>query len=109
VKYTRQRTVFGKRIADFQGQQWKIADMYMQIEAARGLLYRACATANPFPDPFMAATAKVFCNEMALKVTSEAVQMHGGTGFTDAYPVSRLYRGRGMGRWAGGRARRCGT
>ena len=102
VKYTRNRTVFGKRIADFQGQQWKIADMYMQIEAARGLLYRACATANPFPDPFMAATAKVFCNEMALKVTSDAVQMHGGYGFTDAFPVSRFYRGARYGTLGGG-------
>jgi alkylation response protein AidB-like acyl-CoA dehydrogenase len=102
VKYTRQRTVFGKRIADFQGQQWKLADMYMQIEAARGLLYRACASADPFPDPFLAATAKVFCNEMALKVTSDAVQMHGGYGFTDAYPVSRLYRGARYGTLGGG-------
>jgi len=102
VKYTRARTVFGKRIADFQGQQWKLADMYMQIEAARGLLYRACATANPFPDPFMAATAKVFCNEMALKVTSDAVQMHGGYGFTDAFPVSRFYRGARYGTLGGG-------
>ena len=102
VKYARNRTVFGKRIADFQGQRWKLADMYMQIEAARGLLYRACATANPFPDPFMAATAKVFCNEMALKVTSDAVQMHGGYGFTDAFPVSRFYRGARYGTLGGG-------
>ncbi len=102
VKYTRERTVFGRRIADFQGQQWKLADMYMQIEAARGLLYRACASANPFPDPFLAATAKVFCNEMALKVTSDAVQMHGGYGFTDAFPVSRLYRGARYGTLGGG-------
>ena len=102
VKYTRARTVFGTRIADFQGQQWKLADMYMQIEAARGLLYRACASATPFPDPFLAATAKVFCNEMALKVTSDAVQMHGGYGFTDAFPVSRLYRGARYGTLGGG-------
>ena len=102
VRYTRNRTVFGKTIASFQGQQWKLADMYMQIEAARGLLYRACATANPFPDPFMAATAKVFCNEMALKVTSDAVQMHGGYGFTDAFPVSRFYRGARYGTLGGG-------
>ncbi len=102
VKYTRSRTVFGKRIADFQGQQWKIADMYMQIEAARGLLYRARATANPVPDPFMAATAKGVCNEMALKVTSDAVQMHGGYGFTDAFPVSRFYRGARYGTLGGG-------
>ncbi len=102
VKYTRSRTVFGKRIADFQGQQWKLADMYMQIEAARGLLWRACASANPFPDPFLAASAKVFCNEMALKVASDAVQMHGGYGFTDDFPVSRFYRGARYGTLGGG-------
>jgi alkylation response protein AidB-like acyl-CoA dehydrogenase len=83
--------------------------MYMQIEAARGLLYRACATADPFPDPFMAATAKVFCNEMALKVTSEAVQMHGGTGSPMPIRCSRLYPGARYGTLGGGRARRCGT
>jgi alkylation response protein AidB-like acyl-CoA dehydrogenase len=59
-------------------------------------------TANPFPDPFMAAAAKVFCNEMSLRVTSEAVQLHGGFGFTDEYPVSRLYRGARYGSIGGG-------
>ncbi len=102
VKYVRDRTVFGKPIGDFQGARWKLADMYKDIEAARGLLYRACATANPFPDPFMAATAKVFCNEMAIRVTNEAVQLHGGFGFTDEYPVSRLYRGARYGSIGGG-------
>lgn len=102
VKYVRDRTVFGKPIGDFQGARWKLADMYKDIEAARGLLYRACATANPFPDPFMAATAKVFCNEMAIRVTNEAVQLHGGFGFTDEYPVSRLYRGARYGSLGGG-------
>ena len=75
MNYVRDRTVFGKPIADLQGIRWKLADMYKDIEAARGLLYRACLTANPFPDPFMAATAKVFCNEMAIRVTNEAVQL----------------------------------
>lgn len=102
VKYVRDRTIFGKPIGDFQGARWKLADMYKDIEAARGLLYRACATANPFPDPFMAATAKVFCNEMAIRVTNEAVQLHGGFGFTDEYPVSRLYRGARYGSLGGG-------
>jgi alkylation response protein AidB-like acyl-CoA dehydrogenase len=102
VKYVRERTVFGKPIGDFQGARWKLADMYKDIEAGRGLLYRACATANPFPDPFMAATAKVFCNEMAIRVTNEAVQLHGGFGFTDEYPVSRLYRGARYGSLGGG-------
>ena len=105
VNYVRERTVFGKPIADHQGVRWKLADMFKDIEAGRGLLYRACMTANPFPDPFMAATAKVFCNEMSLRVTSEAVQLHGGFGFTDEYPVSRLYRGA---RYGSHRRRRVG-
>jgi alkylation response protein AidB-like acyl-CoA dehydrogenase len=102
VNYVRERTVFNKPIADFQGIRWKLADMFKDIEAARGLLYRACLTANPFPDPFMAAAAKIFCNEMSLRVTSEAVQVHGGFGFTDEYPVSRLYRGARYGSIGGG-------
>ncbi|HEY6433643.1 MAG TPA: acyl-CoA dehydrogenase family protein [Acetobacteraceae bacterium] len=102
VNYVRERTVFGKPIADHQGIRWKLADMFKDIEAGRGLLYRACLTANPFPDPFMAAAAKVFNNEMALRVTSEAVQLHGGFGFTDEYPVSRLYRGARYGTIGGG-------
>jgi alkylation response protein AidB-like acyl-CoA dehydrogenase len=102
VRYVNNRKLFDKSIADFQGIRWKFADMFKDIEAGRGLLYRACLTANPFPDPFMAATAKVFCNEMSLRVTSEAVQVHGGYGFTDEYPVSRLYRGARYGSLGGG-------
>ncbi|MCA3376294.1 MAG: acyl-CoA dehydrogenase family protein [Roseomonas sp.] len=102
VRYVNDRKLFSKSIADFQGIRWKFADMFKDIEAGRGLLYRACLTANPFPDPLMAATAKVFCNEMSLRVTSEAVQVHGGYGFTDEYPVSRLYRGARYGSLGGG-------
>ncbi|RAI57897.1 acyl-CoA dehydrogenase family protein [Roseicella frigidaeris] len=102
LRYVRDRPVFGRPIADFQGVRWKLADMYKEIEAARGLLWRACMTADPFPDPFLAATAKIFCNEMAIRVTSEAVQLHGGFGFTDEYPVSRLYRGARYGSLGGG-------
>jgi len=102
IDYVRDRTVFGKPIADHQGTRWKLADMFKDIEAGRGLLYRAAATANPFPDPFMAATAKVFNNEMSIRVTSEAVQLHGGFGFTDEYPVSRLYRAARYGSIGGG-------
>ena len=102
LRYVRDRTIFGKPIGEFQGARWKLADMYKDIEAARGLLYRACMTADPFPDPFLAATAKVFCNEMAIRVTNEAVQLHGGFGFTDEYPVSRLYRGARYGSLGGG-------
>jgi alkylation response protein AidB-like acyl-CoA dehydrogenase len=102
LKYARERTAFGKAIGEFQGMRWKLADMYKDIEAGRGLLYRAAAGANPFPDPFLAATAKIFCNEMALRVTSEAVQIHGGYGFTDDYLVSRHYRGARYGTLGGG-------
>jgi alkylation response protein AidB-like acyl-CoA dehydrogenase len=102
LNYARERTAFGKSIGEFQGMRWKLADMYKDIEAGRGLLYRAAAGANPFPDPFLAATAKVFCNEMALRVTSEAVQIHGGYGFTDEYLVSRHYRGARYGTLGGG-------
>jgi alkylation response protein AidB-like acyl-CoA dehydrogenase len=102
VKYVKERTAFGRAIGDFQGMRWKIAEMYREIEAARSALYRACATADPFPDPLLAAVAKVTCNEMALKVTSEAIQVHGGYGFTDEFPVSRFYRGARYGTLGGG-------
>ena len=101
-RYVKDRSVFGKTIGDFQGIRWKLADMYRDIEAGRTLLYRACATADPFPDPFMAAVAKIFCNEMAIRVTGEAIQLHGGVGFTDEYAVSRLYRGARYGTLGGG-------
>jgi alkylation response protein AidB-like acyl-CoA dehydrogenase len=102
VNYARDRTVFGRAVSDNQGVRWKLADMYRDIEAGRGLLYRACMTANPFPDPFLSAVAKNFCNEMSLRVTSDAVQLHGGFGFTDEYLVSRLYRGARYGSLGGG-------
>jgi alkylation response protein AidB-like acyl-CoA dehydrogenase len=102
VSYVREREIFGETLATSQGVRWKLADMFKDIEAGRGLLYRACATANPFPDPFLSAAAKVFCNEMSIRVTSEAVQLHGGYGFTDEYLVSRLYRGARYGSLGGG-------
>ncbi len=102
VNYVRDRRAFGRPIADNQGVRWKLADMFKDIEAGRGLLYRAAASADPFPDPFLAATAKVFNNEMSIRVTSEAVQLHGGFGFTDEYPVSRLYKGARYGSIGGG-------
>jgi alkylation response protein AidB-like acyl-CoA dehydrogenase len=102
TKYVKERDIFGKKIGEFQGIRWKLADMYKDIETGRSMLYRACMTADPFPDPFLAGVAKVFCNEMALRVTSEAVQLHGGFGFTDEYAVSRLYRGARYGTLGGG-------
>jgi alkylation response protein AidB-like acyl-CoA dehydrogenase len=91
IRYARDRTAFGRAIGDFQGMRWKLAEMYRDIEAGRSLLYRACVTADPFPDPYEAAIA-----------TSEAIQVHGGYGFTDEYPVSRFYRGARYGTLGGG-------
>jgi alkylation response protein AidB-like acyl-CoA dehydrogenase len=102
VRYLRDRAAFGRPIGSFQGMRWKLADMYKDIEAGRALLYGACASADPFPDPLLAATAKVFCNEMAVRVTGEAIQIHGGYGFTDEFAVSRLYRGARYGSLGGG-------
>jgi len=102
VKYVKDRTAFGRPIGNFQGMRWKIAEMYKDIEVGRSMLYRACASADPFPDPLLAAVAKTYCNEMALRVTSEAIQVHGGYGFTDEFAVSRFYRGARYGTLGGG-------
>jgi alkylation response protein AidB-like acyl-CoA dehydrogenase len=102
VKYARERTAFNRPIGEFQAIRHKLAEMYRDIEASRSLLYRACATANPFPDPYMAAIAKITVNEMSLRVTNEAIQIHGGYGFTDEFPVSRYYRGARYGTLGGG-------
>jgi alkylation response protein AidB-like acyl-CoA dehydrogenase len=102
VKYCRDRTAFNRPIGNFQGMRWKLAEMYRDIEVGRAILYRACASANPFPDPYQAAIAKMYCNEMAIRVTSEAIQVHGGYGFTDEFPVSRFYRGARYGTLGGG-------
>jgi alkylation response protein AidB-like acyl-CoA dehydrogenase len=102
VSYVRERKIRGHSVGEFQGIQWKLADMYRDIEAGRALLYQAALSANPFPDPHMAAIAKMFVNEMAIRVSSEALQVHGGYGFTDEYPVSRIYRGVRYGTLGGG-------
>jgi alkylation response protein AidB-like acyl-CoA dehydrogenase len=102
LQYLRDRSAFGHPIGDFQGLRWKAADMFIQIEAARGLLYRAAVSGEQFPDPALAAMAKIYCNEMSIRVTSEAVQIHGGYGFTDEYAVSRLFRGTRYGSLGGG-------
>ena len=102
LKYLRERSAFGQPIGEFQGMRWKAADMYIQIEAGRGLLYRAAVSGEQFPDPMLASIAKIYINEMSIRVTSEAIQIHGGYGFTDEYPVSRFFRGARYGSLGGG-------
>jgi alkylation response protein AidB-like acyl-CoA dehydrogenase len=102
VRYARDREAFGRPIGTMQGMRWKIADMLREIEVGRSMLYRAAASANPFPDPYLAGIAKMYCNEMAIRVTSEAIQVHGGYGYTDEYRVSHFYRAARYGTLGGG-------
>ena len=102
MRFVRERKIRGQHIAAFQGIQWKLAEMYRDIEAGRSLLYRAALSADPFPNPHEAAIAKMFVNEMAIRVSNEALLLHGGHGFTDDYPVSRIYRGVRYGTLGGG-------
>jgi len=102
VRYSRDREAFGKPIGTMQGMRWKIAEMLRDIEVGRAMLYRAAASANPFPNPYLAGIAKMYVNEMAIRVTSEALQVHGGYGFTDEYMVSHFYRGARYGTLGGG-------
>ena len=102
VTYVRHRTIKERPIGAMQGMRWHIADMAREIEVSRSILYRAAASADPFPDPYLAAIAKMQVNEMAIKVTSDALQVHGGYGFTDEFPVSHFYRAARYGTLGGG-------
>ena len=102
VKYVRQRTIKGRPTGTMQGMRWHVADMAREIEVSRSILYRAAASADPFPDPYLAAIAKMQVNEMAIRVTSDALQVHGGYGFTDEFPVSHFYRAARYGTLGGG-------
>ncbi|MER7014437.1 acyl-CoA dehydrogenase family protein [Saccharopolyspora sp. NPDC000359] len=93
VGYVKQREQFGRRIGDFQGVQFKIADMGMQVTAARQLVHAAAARAGGEPDlTFFGAAAKCFASDTAMRVTTEAVQLFGGYGYTRDFPVERLMR-----------------
>jgi alkylation response protein AidB-like acyl-CoA dehydrogenase len=93
VAYAREREQFGRPIADFQAIQFKLADMATEIEAARGLVYRA-AWLKDRQRPFAkeAAMAKLYTGELAHRVVNHALLIHGGYGFMDEYAISRLYR-----------------
>ena len=82
VEYVQQREAFGKRLADFQGLRWIVADMAVKLDAARLLIYRAAVNATEgFPSATEAAIAKTFANEAALSVVSEAMQLFGANGY----------------------------
>ncbi len=93
LDYARQRRQFGKSISEFQAIRFKLADMATEIQAARLLTYHAAALADAGePLTREAAMAKLYAAEAAVKVASEAVQVHGGYGFIRDYPVEKFYR-----------------
>jgi alkylation response protein AidB-like acyl-CoA dehydrogenase len=94
--YMRERKVKGQPISEFQGLQFMVADAAMRIEAARGLVYRACELAD-LGDPYgdlgkIGAMAKAFASDTAMAVTTDAVQLLGGYGYTTEFPVERMMR-----------------
>ncbi len=91
--YALERRQFGHRIADFQAIQWKLADMSMEIDAARLLVYRAAwLKEQGEPHTEAGAKAKLYASEMARRQTGEAIQILGGYGYTKEFPVERYYR-----------------
>ncbi len=93
LAYAKERRQFNRPIADFQAIQWKLADMATEIAAARLLTHRAAdLKRRGEPYAIAASEAKLFASEAAVRATGEAVQIHGGYGFTKDYPVEKLYR-----------------
>ncbi|HKV47343.1 MAG TPA: acyl-CoA dehydrogenase [Candidatus Acidoferrales bacterium] len=93
LKYSKERKQFGKPISDFQAIQWKLADMAVQIEAARALIWRAATMKDAGKNTTMASSmAKLYAGEIAVKCANECVQIHGGYGFIKDYPAEKFYR-----------------
>lgn len=93
VAYAQEREQFGKKIGEFQAIQWKLADMAMKLDAARLMLYRAARLRDRGePHTNEAAMAKLFASEVGNAAAREAVQIHGGAGYTKDFPVERFYR-----------------
>jgi alkylation response protein AidB-like acyl-CoA dehydrogenase len=94
VAYTKERRQFGSRVSDFQGVQFMLADMEMRIEAARHLVYVAAAAGEQGRPEVtrVSASAKAFASDVAMQVTTEAVQLCGGAGYTQDFPVERMMR-----------------
>jgi alkylation response protein AidB-like acyl-CoA dehydrogenase len=94
VGYVKERRQFGKAVAEFQGVQFMLADMAMKLEAARGMVYTAAAKSERGDADlsFYGAAAKCFASDVAMEITTDAVQLLGGYGYTKDYPVERMMR-----------------
>jgi len=106
--FLKEREQFGRPIAEFQGLQWILADMAIQVDAARLMIWRAAQSAemttSGFPDPHLAAQAKIFASETAVKVSNDALQLHGARGYSRRNPVERMVRDARMFTIGGGTA-----
>ena len=94
IDYVKERKQFGKAISDFQGVQFMLADMAMKIEAARHMVYVSAARAERGEGKlgFISAAAKCYASDVAMEVTTDAVQLFGGAGYTRDFPVERMMR-----------------
>lgn len=93
MAYAKQRTQFGRLLCEFQGLQWKFAKMAMDVDAARLLVYRAVTNAaQGFPTMLESSMAKAYANEMAIRVTNDALQVFGGLGYLRECPMERMVR-----------------
>ncbi|GAB3290944.1 acyl-CoA dehydrogenase [Parasphingorhabdus pacifica] len=94
VDYVKERKQFGKSVSDFQGVQFMLADMAMKIEAARHMVYVSAARAERGEGNlgFISAAAKCYASDVAMEVTTDAVQLFGGAGYTRDFPVERMMR-----------------
>jgi butyryl-CoA dehydrogenase len=96
VAWVKDRRQFGRPIGEFQGLQWMLADMQTQLTASRLMLYAAAASngpnGSPFPDPELAAQAKIFASEAAIKIVNDALQMFGARGYSRDFPIERMAR-----------------
>ena len=93
LEYAKQRTAFGKPLIEHQAIQFKLADMWKDIEAARLLVYKAAWLIDQGkPNPALSSAAKLFASEAAVRVTYEALQIFGGYGYSKEYDIERYYR-----------------
>jgi len=93
IEHVQQRKQFGKDICEFQGLQWMISDMYVKLESARSLFYKAAeATSDNKADKNAVSVAKIFVAEATQEITDKCIQLHGGYGFSKQYPLEWYYR-----------------
>lgn len=93
VEHAKEREQFGRPIAEFQGIQWKVADMKMKLDAGRLLLYRAASNADQgAPSPLESSMAKAYINTIAFEVAHESLQIFGGYGYSTDYPLEYIFR-----------------